>query len=87
MGQHQVYVTEIVLPLRFADAISRRERNDDRKCVCCSQATEEPVFCSQQYTVLNENDKINKSINSRAAMIVSVDFYRLIDKIDNNQFE
>ena len=31
--------TEIVLPLGFADAIFRRERSDDRKCVCCSQAT------------------------------------------------
>ena len=28
----------IVLPLGFADAIFRRERSDDRKCVCCSQA-------------------------------------------------
>ena len=32
------YVTEIVLSLGFADAIFRRERSDDRKCVCCSQA-------------------------------------------------
>ena len=42
IGQHQnkrLYVTEIVLPLGFADAIFRKERNDDRKCVCCSQAT------------------------------------------------
>ena len=41
IGQHQnkrFYVTEIVLPLGFADAIFRRERSDDRKCVCCSQA-------------------------------------------------
>ena len=30
--------TEIVLPLGFADTIFRRERSDDRKCVCCSQA-------------------------------------------------
>ena len=28
---------EVVLPLGFADAIFRRERSDDRKCVCCSQ--------------------------------------------------
>ena len=28
----------IVLPRGFADSISRRERSDDRKCVCCSQA-------------------------------------------------
>ena len=33
------YVTEIVLPLWFADAIFRRERSNDRKCVCSSQAT------------------------------------------------
>ena len=26
------------MPLGFADAIFRRERSDDRKCVCCSQA-------------------------------------------------
>ena len=31
-------VTEIVLELEIADAIFRRERSDDRKCVCCSQA-------------------------------------------------
>ena len=30
---------EIVLLLGFADAIFRRERSDDRKCVCASQAT------------------------------------------------
>ena len=29
---------EIVLSLGFADAIFRRERSDDRKCVCGSQA-------------------------------------------------
>ena len=43
IGQHQnkrFYVTEIVLLLGFADAIFRRERSDDRKCVCCSQATQ-----------------------------------------------
>ena len=28
----------MVLPLGFADAIFPRERSDDRKCVCCSQA-------------------------------------------------
>ena len=41
IGLHQnkrFYVTEIVLPLGFANAIFRRERSDDRKCVCCSQA-------------------------------------------------
>ena len=41
IGLHQnkrFYVTEIVLPLGFADAIFRRERSDDRKCVCGSQA-------------------------------------------------
>ena len=41
IGLHQnkrFYVTEIVLPLGFADAIFRRERSDDRKCVCASQA-------------------------------------------------
>ena len=30
---------EIVSLLGFADAIFRRERSDDRKCVCASQAT------------------------------------------------
>ena len=33
---------EIVSLLGFADAIFRRERNDDRKCVCASQAKEDP---------------------------------------------
>ena len=40
IGQHRnkrFYVTEIVLQLGFTDAIFRRERSDDRKCVCCSQ--------------------------------------------------
>ena len=43
IGQHQnkrFYVTEIVWLLEFADAIFRRERSDDRKCVCCLQATQ-----------------------------------------------
>ena len=42
IGQHQnkrFYVTDIVLPLRFVDAFFQRETSDDRKCVCCSQAT------------------------------------------------
>ena len=37
-NKKRFYFTEIVLPLGFADAIFRRERSDDRKCVCCSQA-------------------------------------------------
>ena len=36
---------EIVLPLGFADATFRREKSDDRKCVCCSQAG---VNCSAE---------------------------------------
>ena len=32
------HVADIVLPLGFADVIFRRERRDDRNCVCCSQA-------------------------------------------------
>ena len=41
-GQHQnkrFNVTEIVFLVGFADVISRRERSDDRKYVCCSRAT------------------------------------------------
>ena len=34
----KVHVMEIVSLLGFADAIFRRERSDDRKCVCASQA-------------------------------------------------
>ena len=36
-------ITEIVLQLEFADAIFRRERSDDRKCVCRSQASTAPL--------------------------------------------
>ena len=42
IGQHQnkrFYVMGIVLLLWFTDAIFRRERSNDRKCVCCLQAT------------------------------------------------
>ena len=42
IGEHQskmFYVREIVLSLMFADVIFRRERSDDRKYVCGSQAT------------------------------------------------
>ena len=35
---------EIVLLLGFADTIFRRERSDDRKCVCASQATPPPSY-------------------------------------------
>ena len=39
-GQNErFYVTEIVLLLRFADIIFRRERSDNRKYVCCLQAS------------------------------------------------
>ena len=36
-------ITEIVLQLEFADAIFRRERSDDRKCVFRSQASTAPL--------------------------------------------
>ena len=42
IGQHQnksFYVMEIVLPLGFADVIFGRERSDDRKYACGSQAS------------------------------------------------
>ena len=55
-GQHQhkmFYVTEIVLPLGFADAIFQRKRSDDRKCVCCSQAKWSPV-CSVIIPVISK---------------------------------
>ena len=35
---------EIVLLLGFADAIFRRERSDDRKCVCASQANSKEEY-------------------------------------------
>ena len=49
IGQHQnkrFHVTEIVLPLGFADVIFRRERSDDRKYVCCSQARKRSAWLS-----------------------------------------
>ena len=42
-------VTEIVLELEIADAIFRRERSDDRKCVCCSQANKKANKTSAVY--------------------------------------
>ena len=42
IGEHQnkrFYVTEIVLSLMFVDVIFRRERSDDWKYVCDSQAS------------------------------------------------
>ena len=58
IGEHQnksFYVTETVLSLVFADVIFRRERSDDQKCVCSSQARvhsirETFVFQTQIYT-------------------------------------
>ena len=46
IGEHQnkrFYVTEIVLSLMFADVIFRRERSDDRKYVCGSQANRQLI--------------------------------------------
>ena len=43
-GQNKrFYVKEIVLPLRFADSIFRRERSEDWKYVCCPQAENRPI--------------------------------------------
>ena len=43
-GQNKrFYVTEIVLPLGFADIIFRRERSEDWKYVCCPQAENRPI--------------------------------------------
>ena len=43
-GQNKrFYVKEIVLPLRFADVIFRRERSEDWKYVCCPQAENRPI--------------------------------------------
>ena len=65
---------EIVLALGFADVIFRRERSDDRKYVCGSQARTEtttikPVnsaFCASRVTGLNVTNRIlcNTSSNS-----------------------
>ena len=61
IDQHQnkrFYNTEIVLLLGFADTIFWRERSDDLKCVCCSQATSiySPVMLhlSPSPRILNE---------------------------------
>ena len=57
IGLHQnkrFYVTEIVLPLGFADAIFRRERSDDRKCVCCSQASGQVPGCEVWHQLQRE---------------------------------
>ena len=46
IGQRQnkrFYVTEIVLPLGFADIIFRRERSEDWKYVCCPQVENRPI--------------------------------------------
>ena len=58
IGEHQnksFHVTEIVSSLVFADVIFRRERSDDQRCVCSSQAKvhsirETFVFQTQIYT-------------------------------------
>ena len=47
IGEHQnksFYVTEIVSSLVFADVIFRRERSDDQRCVCSSQAKVQVVM-------------------------------------------
>ena len=41
---------KIVLPLRFAYAVFRRERSDDRKCVCCWQATSSVIYSVTEQT-------------------------------------
>ena len=43
---------EIVLLLGFADAIFRRERSDDRKCVCASQAIVQAVLAGNFSLIL-----------------------------------
>ena len=40
---------EIVLLLGFADAIFRRERSDDRKCVCASQASQKVAVFKRRF--------------------------------------
>ena len=47
------YITEIVLPLGFADVIFRRERSDDRKYVCGSQATDQILNTSTIHSWIN----------------------------------
>ena len=43
------------MPLGFADAIFRRERSDDRKCVCASQAIAGPHQLSNPlYNLLDQ---------------------------------
>ena len=48
-SKQKVHVTEIVVPLGIADAIFRRQRSDDRKCVCFSQASQTRVHKSLIY--------------------------------------
>ena len=46
---------------RSSLAIFRRERSDDRKCVCCSQATHYPVHKSDLYARSNMRRKRRRS--------------------------
>ena len=71
IGLHQnkrFYVTEIVLPLGFADAIFWRERSDDRKCVCCSQAMFTPTPSPQNQCCILA---LNKSLSFTSDIIDS----------------
>ena len=51
-SKQKVHAMEIVLLLGFADAIFRRQRSDDRKCVCASQAKLTSTF--SQYKLYHQ---------------------------------
>ena len=65
---------EIVLPLGFADAIFRRERSDDWKCVCCSQATvlyDKKLMGTKEGKMVRKPKSANQSINRSRSFCVT----------------
>ena len=75
IGQHQnkrFHVTEIVLLFGFAGVIFRRERSDDRKYVCGSQAIHTPVNDFFLHTKGRRPGGVGSEVWNRVYMIAPV---------------
>ena len=75
VGVWQWHVTQLNLEKyptipSLRTAIFRRERSDDRKCICCSQAIQSPACSKQIYVISTISDA--KGRNWKMCMLLSV---------------
>ena len=72
------------MSLGFADAIFRKERSDDRKCVCCSQAKWIPIVRLVTLFRRRKKQSINletKLLIARRSRLIDLRMYFIVNRL------